>query len=202
MIFGSKMTGRIGSFTKSVASSVFKKPAAPAAATAAAPASAPVASAMATTAVAEEAQVDWTEFIDALAEHGGLSMVQAKASRANGKFRAAGRLWCAERTGYYNNKLLLRAQLDVDLVPLPATHLIGLLNAAAVAARLFGCAMWLDDADQTLQVSWHVGDITRLSADEVTAAFDEAKEVVGVIENALTSGLAAGQATAPAGFAA
>jgi hypothetical protein len=197
MLFGSKMTGRIGNFTKSVASSVFKKPAAPAPAAAEANVAAVTADAVAV-AVTEEANVDWTEFTDALAMHAGLSMLQAKASRANGKFRAEGRLWCVERSGYSDNKLLLRAQLDVDVIALPAPHLIGLFNAAAFSARLFGCAMWLDDADQTLQVSWHVGDITRLGNGDVTAAFDEAKQVVGAIENALVTGLATDPAVVPA----
>jgi hypothetical protein len=185
MIFGGK-SGKIGSFGKAASSNAFN-PVAPAAAKAAAP-----------VATASASSVDWTDFTDALARHVGLSGTQAKAARASGRIKAEGRLWTLERTGYFDNKLMLRAQVDIDLTPLPAPHLIGVFGAAAVSARLFGCAMWLDDADSTLQVSWHVGDVTRLSEQNVIAAYDEAKQVVESIETALITGLATDPAAVPA----
>jgi hypothetical protein len=189
MIFGGK-GGKIGSFGKAGSSAAFK-PAAPAAAATAAP-----------LAAASRPSVDWTEFTDALARHAGYTAAQAKAACASGKVKVEGRLWALERSGYFDNKLLLRAQLDVDLLPLPAPHLIGVFNAASIAARLFGCALWLDEADSTLQVSWHVGDVATLSAQDVIAAFEEAKQVVDAIQSALVTGLGTEPAAAPANLAA
>jgi hypothetical protein len=186
MIFGNK-SGRIGSFGKAVGNLL--KPAS--AKTAAQPAPASVAVSAPT--------VEWPDFVDALATHAGMSALQAKAVQASGKFRADNRLWTVERTGYFDNKLLLRAQIDLDLMSLPGAHLLGVFRAAATAARLFACAMWLDDVDQTLQISWHVGDVTKLSTDDVIAAFEEARQVAGVVENALVTGLATDPSAAPAG---
>ncbi len=196
-MFGGKLTSRVGSFTKAVASSVFKKPAAAAPAQAAAAAAAPAnAPASAPVEVAEQPKMDRAEFIDALASHAGLSMLQARAACASGKFKAEGRFWCVERAGYSDDKLLLRAQLDVELIRLPAASLLGMLTAASFAARLFGCAMWLDDDDQTLQVSWHLGDLGSLSTEEVVDAFDAYNGVVDSIESALNTGLAANASAA------
>jgi hypothetical protein len=188
MIFGSK-TGRIGNFAKALGNSVFRSAAS----------RTPAAESSASATVVEAPPVDWADFVDALASHVGMSALQAKAVRASGKFRADERLWTVERVGYFDNKLMLRAQIDVDPMPLPAPHLLGLFAAAASAARMFGCAMWLDDADQTLQISWHVGDVAHLSVDDVVAAFDEARQVVSAVEAALVTGLATDPAAAPAG---
>jgi hypothetical protein len=177
MIFGSK-SGRIGSFGKAASSGAFN-PATPAAAT---PALAAVA--------APAPTLDWKDHVETLAEHMGLSTIQAKAARASAKIRFEGRLWTLERTGYFDNKLLMRAQLDIEIAPLPALHLLGLFSAAAILARQFNCAVWRDDADGTLQLSWHVGDLARLTAQEVIAAFEEAKEVVETVQPALVTGLA------------
>ena len=187
MTFGGK-SGKIGSFGKAASSTAFKT---------AAPAEKPANNAP-VIAVASEPSVDWTDFVDALATHVGFSTIQAKAARASGKVKAEGRLWTLERTGYFDNKLMLRAQLDIDLAPLPAPHLLGIFNAASIAARLFGCAMWLDDEDSTLQVSWHVGEIPKLSAEGVVKAYEEAKQVVEAIQSALVTGLATDPAAAPA----
>jgi hypothetical protein len=187
MIFGGK-SGRIGAFGKAVANSVFNSARTPAAA---------ASGGGVVAAAPPPAVVDWSDFVDALAAHTGHTPAQASAVRGDGRLMVEGRLWTIERTGYFDNKLMLRAQLSIDLQPLPAAHLLGVMGAAAIAARLFGCALWIDDSDQTLQVSWHVGELARLSIDELVTAFDEARQVVDAIENALLTGLATDPSPAP-----